>query len=99
MVRMKKLLAVLGLLLCAMHAAAQSFPSKPLRIVCAFPPGGPVDVISRSIARELQQQRGQRVVVETRRGGGGNIGAERAARAPADGYTLLLNWNSLHAIS
>jgi tripartite-type tricarboxylate transporter receptor subunit TctC len=95
---MRKLLAIFALLLCA-QASAQTFPTKPLHIVCAFPPGGPVDVISRSIARELQQQLGQPVVVENRPGASGNIGAEAVAKATPDGYTLLLNWNSLHAIS
>jgi len=96
---MKKLLAGLWLLLCAVHAAAQSFPTKPLRVICAFPPGGPVDVIARAIARELQAQLGQPVVVENRPGASGNIGAEAAAKSPPDGSTLLINWNSLHAIS
>ena len=96
---MKKLLTIFGLLLCAAQAAAQTFPTKPVHIICAFPPGGPVDVISRSIARELQQQLAQPVIVENRPGASGNIGAEAVAKAAPDGYTLLLNWNSLHAIS
>jgi tripartite-type tricarboxylate transporter receptor subunit TctC len=96
---MKKLLAGLCFLLCAAQAAAQSFPSKPLRVICAFPPGGPVDVIARALSRELQQQLGQPVVVENRPGASGNIGAEMAAKSAPDGYTLLVNWNSLHAIS
>jgi tripartite-type tricarboxylate transporter receptor subunit TctC len=58
-----------------------------------------VDVISRAIARELQLQLGQPVVVENRPGAGGNIGAEAAARSAPDGYTLFVTWNALHAIS
>src|SRR6185436_2422266 len=97
--KMVRLSLLLSALLLALPAAAQEFPSKPMRIICAFPPGGPVDVVSRGIARQLSRQMGQPVVVETRAGAGGNIGAEAAAKASPDGYTLLLNWNSLHAIS
>lgn len=96
---MARLLAALAALLVSYAAAAQEFPNKALRIICAFPPGGPVDVTSRAIARELSKQFGQPVVVENRPGAGGNIGAEVAARAAPDGHTLFVNWNALHAIS
>jgi len=92
-------IAALIVLALALPASAQTFPAKPLRVICAFPPGGPVDVISRAISRELQTQLGQPVVVENRPGASGNIGAEMAAKSAPDGYTLLVNWNSLHAIS
>ena len=96
---MARALAFLAALLCAGAVAAQEFPGKPLRIICAFPPGGPVDVTSRALARELTEQLGQPVVVDNRPGAGGNIGAEAAARSAPDGYTLFVNWNALHAVS
>ena len=92
-------LAALAALLSAWPALAQDFPNKPLRMIVAFPPGGPVDVTGRSIARELSRQLGQPVVVENRPGAGGNIGAELAARSAPDGYTLFITWNALHAVS
>src|SRR5437016_577663 len=96
---MARLLTVFATLLISFGAAAQEFPSKPLRIICAFPPGGPVDVTSRGIARELSRQLGEPVLVENRPGAGGNIGAEIAAHAAPDGYTLFVTWNALHAVS
>jgi tripartite-type tricarboxylate transporter receptor subunit TctC len=96
---MTRLLATLFAMLLALPGVAQEFPSKPLRLICAFPPGGPVDVTSRAIARELVLQLAQPVVVENRPGAGGNIGAEAAARSAPDGYTLFVTWNALHAVS
>jgi tripartite-type tricarboxylate transporter receptor subunit TctC len=96
---MVKLLALFAFALFASSAVAQDFPNKPLRIICAFPPGGPVDVTSRSIANELSRQFGQPVVVDNRPGAGGNIGAELAAHSAPDGYTLFVTWNALHSVS
>ena len=96
---MLRMFSALAALLCAASVAAQDFPSKPLRVICAFPPGGPVDVTSRALARELTEQLRQPVVVENRPGAGGNIGAEAAARSAPDGYTTFINWNALHAVS
>ena len=96
---MVRLVVALIALAGAVAAAAEEFPGKALRIICAFPPGGPVDVTSRGIARELSRQFGHPVVVDNRPGAGGNIGAEAAARAAPDGYTLFVTWNALHAIS
>jgi len=70
--------------------AAQSFPSKPLRLVVGFPPGGGSDTLARTLGLRLTEQLGQPVVVENRPGANGNIGAEIAAQLPADGYSLLL---------
>ena len=69
---------------------AQSFPLKPLRMVVAYPPGGPVDVVARSLGLALQEPLGQPVVIENRAGAGGIVGTEFVARAAPDGYTLLL---------
>lgn len=96
---MQRAFIILVAVLCAIPVAAQDFPNKPLRIICAFPPGGPVDVTSRALARELTEQFSQPVVVENRPGAGGNIGAEAAARSAPDGYTMFVNWNALHAVS
>jgi tripartite-type tricarboxylate transporter receptor subunit TctC len=80
-------LCVLGL---PMHAAAQSaYPMKPVRMIAPFPPGGTTDVLGRIIAQKLGEALGRPVVVENRPGASGNIGHDVAAKAPADGYTLL----------
>ena len=71
-------------------ALAQDYPSKPLRIVVGFPPGGSADVMGRLIAQKLGEQMGQQVIVENKPGAGSMVGNEYVARQPADGYTLLL---------
>ena len=92
------LAAVFGLI--ASHGAlAQAFPSKPIRIICPFPPGGGVDITARAIGLELAKSMGQPVTVENKPGAGGNIGAAETARSAPDGYTLFLTLNSLHSIS
>jgi tripartite-type tricarboxylate transporter receptor subunit TctC len=85
---MRKLLALLGLV--CVNAFAQSFPSKPVRIIVPYPPGGGTDVVARTVAPKMQEALGQPVVVENRAGAGGNIGTEYVAKQPADGYTLLV---------
>ena len=73
------------------HAAlAQSYPSKPVRLILPFPPGGPTDIAGRVIAQKLSEQIGQPVIPDNRPGATSNIGLELAARAPADGYTIVL---------
>jgi tripartite-type tricarboxylate transporter receptor subunit TctC len=90
---MKKTIAALGLASLAFAAAlahAQPYPNKPVKIVAPFAPGGGSDFIARLIAQKLTEKLGTQFIVENKPGAGGNLGAEQAVRAPADGYTLLL---------
>ncbi len=80
-------------------ALAQSYPSKPIRLICPFPPGGAVDIASRAIANELSKTIGQQVVVENKPGAGGNIGGAEAARAAPDGYTIFMTTSGINAIN
>jgi len=89
----------LGLLFCAVAAWGQAYPSKPVRIVVPYPAGSTPDIIGRTLAERLQSALGQPFVVENRSGAGGNIGAEAVAKAPADGYTLLVAGNGPVAIN
>ena len=88
--------AVLGAsALCAGAAHAQSYPVKPVRIINPFSPGGSLDLVARMLARSMSGDLGQQVVVENRPGAGGTIGVELVAKAPADGYTLLIVQSSI----
>ena len=80
-------------LLCTMSAVtmAQQFPSKPIRMVVPFPPGGSVDTVARLIAPKMSESLGQSVIIDNRAGASSNIGMEAVARAAPDGYTLLIN--------
>ena len=82
------LLATIGMVpLCA---SADDYPSKPIRLVVGFPPGGPTDIIARIIGQNLAKEIGQTVIIENRGGAGGTIGAGLVAKAKPDGYTLLV---------
>ncbi|TAJ35879.1 MAG: tripartite tricarboxylate transporter substrate binding protein [Reyranella sp.] len=89
MKRISVLIGVLGVLF-ATAAGAQTYPTKPIRIVAPFPPGGVADVLARAIQPGLQEALGQQVIIENKPGAGGNIGADLVAKADPDGYTLLL---------
>ncbi len=83
-----------GATLCA-SALAQTYPTKPIRLIVPYPPGGGTDFVARIVALKLPEVIGENVVVDNRAGAAGLIGTELAARAPADGYTLLLADSSL----
>jgi tripartite-type tricarboxylate transporter receptor subunit TctC len=95
-------------------ARAQAYPTRPVRIIVPYPPGGAPDIVGRMMGEWLSERLGQQFIIENRPGAGGNIGTETAVRAPADGYTLLyvvtanaispalfdkLNFNFLHDIA
>ena len=77
-------------LLAAAGVSAQTYPSGPIKLIVPFPAGGSVDMVARNVAKTLGDALGQSVLVDNRAGASGNIGAEAAARAPADGYTLFV---------
>ncbi len=91
-------LAVAGVVVPA-PATAQAYPTRPVKLVVPFPPGGSLDLAGRLIAQKLTDLWGQSVVVENKPGAGGNIGADFVAKAPADGYTILLGALSTHAVN
>ena len=78
---------------------AQNYPSRPIRLVVPYPPGGPLDIMARAIGQKLTEAWNQAVVVDNRPGAGGNIGADLVAKSPADGYTLLMGAVATHAIN
>src|SRR6478736_4317990 len=79
------------LLLVPMLAWAQTYPTKPVRMVIGFPAGGPADIFGRSLAQGMSADLGQPVIVENIPGVGGVLGVERGVKSPGDGYTMCLN--------
>ena len=90
--KLVRLFLALVVLSAASSALAQSasYPSRPIRLVVPYPAGGPADLLARIVAEKITPRLGQPVVIENRSGAGGHIGGELVARAPADGYTLVL---------
>jgi tripartite-type tricarboxylate transporter receptor subunit TctC len=86
-----KIFACVMLVLFSLPLGAQTWPSKPIRLIVTFSPGGTSDIVARLMQPQLQERLGQPVLVENRPGGGATIGANAVAQAEADGYTLLLN--------
>jgi tripartite-type tricarboxylate transporter receptor subunit TctC len=90
-----KLIAIAALtaftLLAAPHALAQPWPNKPVRVIVAFTAGGTTDIMARTVGQRLSEKLKQPFVIENKPGAGGNIGTELVVRAPADGYTLIVN--------
>ena len=97
--KLKNLLSVLlASLALALPAAAQTYPNRPIRMIVPFPAGGATDILARALSQKLGEKIGQPVIVDNRPGAGGTIGADAAAKSPADGYTLLLATSSTHSI-
>jgi len=94
-----RLFAFAVALLLPVAGAAQSYPGKPIRLICPFPPAGAVDIASRATAHELSRILGQPVAVENKPGAGGNLGGAEAARSAADGYTLFMTTSGIQAIN
>jgi tripartite-type tricarboxylate transporter receptor subunit TctC len=88
-------LVALALCVAGGTAVAQEYPNKPVRFVVPYVPGGSTSVISRILAQKFQEQTGQSMVIDNRPGAGSNIGSDLVAKAPSDGYTLLLGTSSL----
>src|SRR5215468_621402 len=91
---LKCAVALLATLVLGLTARAEDYPSRPVRIVVPFGPGGPADVAARLIGNVLQESLGQPLVIENRTGAGGVIGTQEAAKSPPDGYTLLMMSNT-----
>ncbi len=85
-----------GLTIAPGLARAQAFPSKPIRIVVPYPPGGPTDALARLVANEMQRELSVSVIVENKAGASGAVGTREVARAEADGHTLVLGTNQTH---
>jgi tripartite-type tricarboxylate transporter receptor subunit TctC len=92
---MKRRTVLMGGACAPLFVRAQGWPTKPLRLVVSFAPGGPADIVGRLIGQALQERLGKPVVVENRAGAGGNIAAKFVAGQPADGYTLLITTSSM----
>lgn len=95
---MKKIRSTLGLALLALctGALAQGYPAKPITLVVGFPPGGGADTVARLVSDKMGRILGQPIIIDNRAGAGTTIGSDLVAKAPADGYTLLLGSANLY---
>jgi tripartite-type tricarboxylate transporter receptor subunit TctC len=87
---MRRLIGMFVVTMAAHAAHAQGYPNKPIRFIAPFPPGGSSDLIARVLSQRMSEQLGQPVVIDNRPGASGSLGTELGAKAPADGYTMLL---------
>ena len=94
----RSFIAAAALVLVSMAAAAQTYPSRPIKFIVPYPPGGGTDVVARILAEPLTAELGQTIIIDNRGGAAGNVGTEIAARAPADGYNILFTLSS-HTIN
>lgn len=100
LLRVVAAVAAMAALLMPIPSAAQSdYPGKPIRLIIGFPPGGSTDIVGRIVAIKLSERLGQQIVVDNRGGAGGTIGADIAAKAAPDGYTLTVGTTSTHAVA
>src|SRR3954464_12011510 len=97
--RPMRVIAALAISLVATCAASQEYPTKPIKLIVPFPPAGGTDIMSRVVAQKLSEANHWTVVIDNRPGAGGNIGIDAAAKAPADGYTLVMGQTSNLAIN
>src|SRR3981081_3114259 len=88
-----------GMLIVAVTALAQTYPTRPIKLVAPFPPGGGTDIFARLVATKLSQALGWTVIVENKPGAAGSIGVEAVTKSPPDGYTLVLGQTSNLAIN
>lgn len=91
--------AVFSVMLWSAAVSAQAYPTKPVKFIVAYPPGGPTDILARMLSPKLQAGLGQPFLVESRPGAGGNVGTDFVAKSPPDGYTILLSASGPLAIN
>ena len=95
----RSFLVATALALAGNAAVAQTYPARPIRLVVPFPAGGATDIFARAVSQKLGEKLGTHIVVDNKPGAGGTIGSDLVAKAPADGYTLLLATSSTHSIA
>ena len=93
------LLILISAFLLSGNAISQNYPTKPIRLVVPFPPGGPTDIVARPLSLLLEERLKEQIVIENKGGAGGSIGADLVAKAAPDGYTLLMGTVGTNAIN
>jgi tripartite-type tricarboxylate transporter receptor subunit TctC len=91
--------ACVGMAAWASEAGAETYPSRPVKLIVPFPPGGPTDVQARIVAQEMSRILGQQIVIDNRGGAGGSIAAQAAATSAPDGYTMFFATGGTHGIN